>query len=195
MDPFDEQRQNSKDHNNLVESLKHATEEDFVKHIRRLPNRKWADTYLNLLRHIISVTGLANDDARLVTSIPKGQWILPVSINHRYVLAAPGGIRSGFVGIIFGPEYEGAPSLHATTSGEWRFRPFRGEKLDTPFFLTIKNIDHVLAKTALRVGWEQAMLIEISRAQGSPFKKFHQPIVFRAAMESFYRQKLLDVAF
>jgi 5-methylcytosine-specific restriction protein A len=190
-----EQDKNLSDYETFEAELRNATKDDFIRHIQHFPNRKWADSYLNLLRHILSVTGLANNDPRLVMSIPKGTWTLPVSINYRYILAAPGAGRHGLVGIIFGPEYENLFELHATINAEWRFRPLRGEGLDTPFFLTLENMEYALTNREIRIGWEQAMLTELPRAHSSPFKKFHQPIVYRAAMESFYRQKLLDAAF
>jgi len=60
-----------------------------VDRVRLFPSRMWADSYFDLMRELMEAMGVDKNDPRLVTSIPRsaGRWLLPVTINNRYVLA------------------------------------------------------------------------------------------------------------
>ena len=168
-----------------------------VERLRLSPNREWINNYLNLIKEVLDVTGFTNQDPRLVTSIPKSSpWFLPVSVNHRYVLAPCRRNNDFVVGIIYGPEFEHIPELQAKTVYYGRFNPLSGEnKKDAPFFLRFKNPSVPLLSEDIRRGWIQSILIEKQRAKSSPYRKYHQPIVYEAAMNINYRSAVLSEAF
>lgn len=61
-----------------------------IKQVRALGNARWARDYLAAARFLIDRLGLDPDDRRVNTSLPRrsAKWLLPITINHRYVLVA-----------------------------------------------------------------------------------------------------------
>lgn len=112
--------ENGDAHKRLVECVKFA------------PSREWINDYFELLRGLISFTGLSNDDPRLVLSIPKDK-VLPVTINRRYVLAA---YPHGNTMFIFGSQLARIPELINRSNRYGQFNPFSGEtEEDTPYLI------------------------------------------------------------
>ena len=44
-------------------------------------------------------------------------------------------------------------------------------------------------------GWRKTILIEKDRAKGSPYKKYHNPYVFKAAIDRKYRNDIFSLVF
>jgi hypothetical protein len=171
-----------------------ATSEQLIKRVKFAPSCEWIEGYFDLMKLLLETTGLSNDDPRLVTSIPQSDWLLPVSVNNRYVLAPRK--QDGFaVGIIYGPEFELKPHLQTQAISDWRFSPLPGEGIDTPFFIRFRDAGSILESPEIRDGWLDAALLEVQRAKSSPYRKFHQSIVYRAAVDLGYRKTILDKAF
>ena len=103
----------------------------------------------------------------------------------------------GFViGIIYGPEFELLLELQASVEGYGRFNPLRGEGvMDVPFFIRVDNAKRILESPVLRKGWLDAALFEMQRARSSPYRKFHQSVVYEAAVNLDYRATILENAF
>jgi hypothetical protein len=170
-----------------------------VERVRLAPSREWIDQYFSLLRDLLIATGLTNDDARLVTSIPKnsGGWFLPVTINNRYALAPYRNKTEFQIGIIYGADFLQLPELRKQVDHYGYFKQMRGEEqIETPLFLRFNEIsDLMLFDQQFKAGWIDAAKVEAGRAKNSPFRKFHEPAVYEAAMNLSYRKKLLDDAF
>lgn len=165
-----------------------------VERVRFAPGREWIDRYFDLMKLLIEATGLPSGDPRIVTSIPKGNWFLPVSVNNRYVLAPHRQEDNFQVGIIYGPEFEAMMELAQKVV--YHFRPLRGEHfVDTPVFLGFDTPGVILETAYVREGWIAAALLEVQRAKGSPYRAYHQPVVYEAAINIDYRRKVLDLAF
>jgi 5-methylcytosine-specific restriction protein A len=60
-----------------------------VKRIKYAPSREWVNSYFDLVKRVLDVTGLKNDNPRLVMSLSPNStgWHFPVTINNRYVVA------------------------------------------------------------------------------------------------------------
>lgn len=169
-----------------------------VERIRLFPSRVWADSYFGLMKEVIEAAALDKNDPRLVTSIPKspGSWLLPVTINQRYVLAPYRKNKEFFVGVIFGAMFKTVAELNFRTAFYGSFDPLRGESdLNTPYFLRFNAVSIASIPEDFRVGWIRAVLAELERASSSSFRKFHQPLVYEAAINAQYREKLLTEAF
>lgn len=170
-----------------------------VQQVRIAPNAGWISDYLDVMNMLIDSIGLQNGDPRLVTSIPQSRkWFLPVSVNHRYVLAPvkQGGEIS--IAIIFGPVYELMPELKASTTVIWRFSPLPpyGEDIaETPYLIGFSDARRILGSPEIIDCWLDAVRSEIHRAGSSPYHKFHQPAVYEAATNFDYRNQLLNEAF
>jgi hypothetical protein len=169
-----------------------------VERVSLAPDREWINGYFDLLKELLTFTGLKNDDPRLVLSIPKGK-ILPVTINRRYVLAAS---FSGIpvTGFIFGEQFRRIPELHSKKARPWRFRPFAGEsEEETPYFIWLeKKPSAILSEeitNELEDEWREAVLFEVNHGRTSSFRKFHEPVVYEAAVNLDYRAKVLEEAF
>lgn len=176
------------------------SESRLVKRFAKWPDRQWAESYLELVRELIQVSGLREEDPRLVMSVPRGKD-LPITVNSRYVLGAfgpdeenPGHGVLGLIlpasldevarrlpglirGVPFGPKYEGETDAN------------------TPLFVTLGVASPFDLDSALLSGWREAVQAECQHGQRSTFRKFHEPIVYRAATDLEYRKQLLDRAF
>ena len=169
-----------------------------AKQIKLFHDRQWINSYFDLLKHMIEFTGLKNDDARLVLSIPSNK-ILPVTINRRYVLAASfRGTRA--VGLIFSSQFSRIPALKAKAVDTWRYKPFSGEtQEEAPYFIWLKDAPHSIfadeITSELEDEWREAVIFEVEHGKSSPFRKYHERVVYEAAVNLTYRRELLDEAF
>jgi len=67
--------------------------------------------------------------------------------------------------------------------------------MDVPFFVRFENVNQILESPDLRENWLDAASFEVQRAKSSPYRKFHQSIVYMAAVDSDFRKVILDEAF
>jgi hypothetical protein len=61
--------------------------------------------------------------------------------------------------------------------------------------IAVDDIFSILTDETLLSGWLSAARLEMKRFKCSPFRKFHQPIVFLAAMDAAFREEILAEAF
>jgi PLD-like domain len=177
-------------------SQKVDAHEQLVEKVKLSKDRNWIDSYLNLMKELLDITGLDSDDARLVTSTPQSYGILPVTINNRYVLSSYRKKNDLLLGIIFPAIFENIEELKEKTKYYGKFKPLSGESsLDTPFYLRIECASKATVPEEFKKGWVSALLKETNRATGSPFRRHHEPLVYKAIMDLDYRQKVLDDAF
>jgi hypothetical protein len=168
--------------------------ETLVHRVQQAPNREWATNFLDLLNGLIAATGLAEDDARLVTSTPQDNRI-GVSINNRYVL---GSFFSGepTTGFIVGADIENVDELIETADEHMAFDALSGEATDeTPHWVEFTGEPERMVSQPFRRAWVSAVYNELERASGSPYQDSHEPLVFRAAVDREYRNQVLRDAF
>lgn len=73
---------------------------------------------------------------------------------------------------------------------------FAGEAADNvPRFVSFSVASEFNFGPEVLEGWQQALLAECDHQQTSNFRKYHEPVVFRATTELNYRRRLLDRAF
>jgi hypothetical protein len=168
--------------------------ETLVHRVQQAPNREWATNFLDLLNGLIAATGLAEDDARLVTSTPQDNRI-GVSINNRYVL---GSFFSGepTTGFIVGADIENVDELIETADEHMAFDALSGEATDeTPHWVEFTGEPERMVSQPFRRAWVSAVYNELERASGSPYQDSHEPLVFRTAVDREYRNQVLRDAF
>lgn len=165
-----------------------------VDRVKQVSDRKWINCYFDLVKRVIDATELTNDDPRLVTSIRKEPVLFPISINNRWVLSSHKKNGEWYIRIIYGYEFEFLPKLQAQVSHHSRFRSLSGEGVNTPFLLSFKDIGALL-DGEWDVGWLHAAKAEVIRAKASPYRKYHQSVVYEAAVNLDYRTRVLNTAF
>ncbi len=182
-------------------------QERFAQKIKFAPSREWVNSYFDLVKHVLDVTGLENDNPRLAMSLSprKTNWHFPVSINWRYVIAMQkkkvDGKTNHFVGLIFAPYYRDISELSRDRHIKlrWQFDNLRGEKAEPPVFLSFDNLYQaaslITSSELVRQCWRDALLAEISRAKASPVRKFHQPKVYKLITDKNFRSEILDMAY
>lgn len=154
--------------------------------IRSFPSRQWITDYFDLAREIIQDFEIANDDPRLVMSIPKG-GALPVTINQRYVLR---GSRNGRVGLIMPSEYNPGP--------DEKVHPdyfFNKMHIREALWVEFPTWDRIELPERVKTCWKTAIEEELGQGRRSSFRMFHQPVVFMAIVNLEYRKLVLDQAF
>jgi hypothetical protein len=168
--------------------------ETLVHRVQQAPSREWASDFLDLLNDLIAATGLAEEDARLVTSIAQNDRIA-VSINNRYVL---GSFFSGepTTGFIVSADTENVDELVETADEHMAFNSLSGEADgETPHWVEFTGEPERMVSESFRREWISAVYDELERASGSPYQNSHEPLVFRAAAEEEYRNRILREAF
>lgn len=179
-----------------------------VKRIKYSPSREWTNSYFDLVKRILDVTGLKNDNPRLVMSLSPNStgWHFPVTINNRYVVALRKKKENAntrlFVGSIFNFLARDIPQLQIGfhSKGHWgQFSNLRGEYSEPPYFLRFANFPEFLywLDTSEQVyeSWREALLAEVERAKSSPYRKSHEPIMYRMAVDVNFRAEILDLAY
>lgn len=182
-------------------------QERFVQKVKLAPSREWANLYFDLAKQVLDISGLKNDDPRLIMSLSpnKNGWYFPVTINFRYVIAwqkrkIDGQVKY-FVGLIFASYCRNIPELsrdrHIQES--WKFSNLRGEFSEPPYFLRFDNLYEAASLIAssdpVKQCWHDALTTEVNRAKASPYRRFHQPKVYKSVIDKNFRAETLDMAF
>lgn len=179
-----------------------------VKRIKYSPSREWSNSYFDLVKRILDVTGLKNDNPRLVMSLSPNSrgWHFPVTINNRYVVALRKKKENDrsrlFVGLIFNFIARDIPQLQpnfSSKSGWWQFSNGRSSYSEPPYFLSFSNFPELLywLDTSEQVYQSclEALLVEVKRAKSSPYRKSHEPIMYKMAVDVNFRAEILDLAY
>lgn len=169
-------------------------ENDLIERLRQAPDRKWAESYLDLAKELVEITGLGNDDPRLVMSLRQGKF-LPVTINRRYVLAAP--LGQAVVELILPASMKAQIEKLPGVIRHGSFAPgFSRETNDNvPRFVSFSMAPKFNFSPEVLEGWQQTLLAERDHGRASPSRRFHEPTVYRAVMDLAFRRHVLDRAF
>jgi hypothetical protein len=167
-----------------------------IEKVNIFSDRNWLNSYLDLAESLISRLGIKSNDSRLAMSIPqKGYWILPISINNRYVLAPFFKKGRAMIGIIYGSEYAQMPNIQSSVIEDGKFSALSGEKeIDVPYFLKFQSAEEIIEDNVIYEGWLKAAEFELNRAQASSFRKFHSHEAFKLVMDHEYRQMIFEKA-
>lgn len=169
-----------------------------IEIFKQSPNRDWIEQYLDLIKEIIECGQLKNNDPRLVLSLSQRKN-LSVTINRRYVLS---GFRKskplvGFIFLYDFPQISQLMSLAVSPEfSSYQYKPHVGEIAEqAPYFLALEGFPQSLLTAEQKTAWKQAIISELERCQSSPYKKYHEPIVYQAAVDMNYREVLLNQLF
>jgi hypothetical protein len=172
-----------------------ADEDSFIEHLYLTQDRTWLEKYFDLIAEIIDISKLSSGDPRLVTSVVRNNAYLPVTINNRYVLVASK--NSDEINIICQKQLGSRKDLHSGVIFEFRQLPGERKYNDIPPIM-VEIDENLVILEELRVspyGWKQTILTETDRAKGSPYKKYHNPFVFKAATDKEYRNAIFSLVF
>lgn len=166
---------------------------ELVQRVSKAPSPEWIFSYFKLVDGVLSETGLTNDDPRLLMSIPQA-GTLPVTVNNRYVLVAFRG-ESSRTEFILPPTEKSEPYIEqADYTG--RFDSIYDEdESDRPWFVGFDGIPNRIVDDEFREVWMSAVKEEMDRAEKAPQRRYHEPVVYRAAQDREYREKVIREAF
>lgn len=168
--------------------------EKLVETVSRAPSRGWIESYFELVEAIISETGLRSDDPRLVMSLP-GKGTLPVTVNNRYVLVAFRGGESSTEFILTGNQGGVNPYLNKSDN-KGRFNAIYDEdESKRPWFVRFEGNPQDAVDDEFRRFWLTAVRNEMKRIDKSPYRRYHEPVVYKAAEDSEYREQVFNEAF
>lgn len=168
--------------------------ETLVDILQMAPSQEWADSFFDLLADVLLTWELESDDPRLVTSIAQKDRIA-VSINNRYVLGAfPADEPS--TGFIIEDGTKNVESLIEAADEYMAFETLSGENEDdTPHWVEYNGYPKRMMNDSFRRGWMKAISDELERASGSPYQQYHEPLVYRMAVDEEYRERILRDAY
>jgi biotin operon repressor len=178
-------------------------EERLIERLRLAPDRQWAESFLDLAGKLVEAAELGGDDPRLVMSIPKAKC-LPITLNSRYVLSAfegderdEGDPRHAVIGLILPATMKEHINELPGVIGHGPFdSAYAGEAADNvPRYVRFSIDSKFNLGPQVLEGWRQALLAERDHGSRSRFRRFHEPVVYRAVTDLQYRRELLDRAF
>lgn len=145
------------------------------------------------MSHLISATGLPEDDPRLVTGIAQDDRIT-LSINTRMAIGA---FFSGEpkVSFLIGDDAENVDELIEKSDDYLPFNTLSGEEEEAPHWVEYEGEPERMVNPAFRGEWMKAALREIGRASASIHQGSHEPLVYQAAVDESYRKQVLRKAF
>ncbi|MEX2215183.1 MAG: endonuclease/exonuclease/phosphatase family protein [Phycisphaeraceae bacterium] len=162
-----------------------------VSRIRRMPNKAWAEAWLDLLHRLFRHTGLIEADPSLVTSMPKvtGRYrLVPTTINRRWVIVPIP--QDQMIALILSRE----DANHLKHGGiEFEFRPTSRAEERPPVMVRWNPLTPMPMK--LMHAWLHAANSELERCYYSNYWKHHRPVVHRAVCDEEFRCELLSEAF
>ena len=117
-----------------------------------------------------------------------------MTVNNRYVLVAFRGEQSR-TEFILPPTKKSEPYIEqADYTG--RFDPIYDEyESERPWFVGFDGIPNRIVDEEFREVWMSAVNKEMERAEKAPQRRYHDPVVYRAAQDREYREKVIREAF
>ena len=182
-------------------------QKQLFKKMSFFPSREWINTYFDLVKRALDVTGLDIDDPRLSMSLSpqKTGWQFPMTINFRYVIAAQkkrvNGQDQYSVGLIFTSYCRYIPELSQDRHIDepWKFRNLPGEFSEPPCFLRFNDLYAaarlISSLDPVKQCWQEALMAEVNRANASPFRRFHRPNVYKLVKDLNIRASTLDMLY
>lgn len=165
-----------------------------VQTVSKAPSPEWIYSYFGLAEDLLSKTDLSNDDPRLLMSLPEA-GTLPITVNNRYALVAFRGGQSR-TEFILPPNSEKAKSYLEKADRTGRFDPIYSEdEAERPWFVGFDGLPDQAVDDEFRDLWMTAVKQEMERAEKSPYRRFHQPVVYKAVRDHDYRKKVIRDAF
>lgn len=170
------------------------THEELVHQAAGAPSPEWAYSYFKLADVLLSETVLSNEDPRLLMSLPQA-GALPITVNNRYVLVAFRDKRSRTEFILPSDTPEVEAYVEEADYSE-RFDPIYDEdESETPWFVGFDGLPQQPVDDTFKELWIQAVKTEMERATASPYRKYHEPVFYKAARNREYRERVISEAF
>jgi len=170
-----------------------VTDEELAQKVKLAPSREWANSYFDLVKEILDVTKISEDNPRLLMSLrQKDRRYFPITINSRYVIVSD----TQDVGLIFTPNYREIPELRKKDNFEFKNR---NPDIEPPCFLWFDSLDEIVSllnsSKKVRQCWHDALIAEVNNAKLSRFRQHHQPKIYKLVADKIFRAKILDMAF
>lgn len=171
------------------------SERELIEYLRAIPDgAEWVAKYFDLVGLVYKELGLETGDQRVALTMPRSEWLLPLSINNRYslfplhdgqdvriaILAPDGTVDPGkrwhgaeyLVGFGATPKDEGTP----------------------PIVVTFPRPDMVQKPQVVRA-WRNAMARQLEYGKRSANRTYHSEAALRACLDVDYRQFILKEAY
>jgi hypothetical protein len=175
-----------------------ARRKHLVETIARAPSRHWIEQYFELLERAIQVSGLRNDDPRIVTSCTQAKNI-NLTINRCYVLTSFR--KRNSIGMILPQNFQVKQYREINIC---HYKPNEPFKLFTrkagrdPYIyveFTVKNDDLSNIPEDILNSWLSVVSIQPNGWDESRYRKSHEPLVYRTAIDKMFRKRFIDEAF
>jgi len=162
--------------------------------IRRSPSQEWVESFFDLLQDVIATWKLTSDDPRLVISVAQSDRIA-ISINNRYVLGAFLANEPS-IGFILKHDTKHLATFIEKADAHEEYKALSGEDdEDTPHWVEYNGYPKRMMSDSFRHTWMNAISEELDRAEGSPYQRYHEPIVYQMAVDPVYKKQALQKAF
>ncbi len=165
-----------------------------IEIIKQAPNKQWIEEYLDLVKELLDFTGLTENDPRLSVSSTKDYGI-GVNVNSRHTLTSRGQGKP-WAGFIFGSDFDHLAALRDRATYSHQFKPHHGEVAGkTPYILRFEGAPKIVLNVHEQKAWREAVLVELKRRKSTPYKRFHNPLAYKAVVDLEYRALVLEEAF
>ena len=184
----------------LVTKIYDISYERLLTSIRKIykysPEIRWIEDFFDLAKELVEFAQLDSNDPRLVTSIRKDGYIA-ITIGRRYVLCPvyaqvskkkyPNYRQEFTVGLIMPLEYEPVgDSDNVVYTGY-----FSENKENIAKWVVFYRKNRINFSDHIKDLWKKAVIAELKRCKISPYRKFHEPLVYEAIVNQSFRNKVL----
>jgi hypothetical protein len=165
------------------------TESAILAYFEQWNNQKWEREFFRLLRTAITASRLPKDSPYLAVTITKTMKIT-CQVNNRVILASHSKGKNSSLTLMLPLEFESQvqhfPNIFAVEHFGSKQRP---ESLLVRFVVD----DLAILESSIVNLWIQAIQAELQRKFKSPFKRFHQNILYDIALNDSMLDEMFEI--
>jgi len=166
------------------------TEIEIKNYLKKWNNRNWEFGFFMLINKAIKLSSLKSDSNYLALTLTKSKQIT-VQINNRIILKSHTKGKKKSIGFILPLEFESQIKSYKNIDKEMEyFTSHKKEKQSLLIHFLYENIDKI-DKTILQL-WERAINNELKRKFKSPYKKYHQDIIYDIATDNIKLKNIFN---
>lgn len=171
---------------NSEKSILKISEISLINYLQKWDNNQWEWDFFEMIKKAIDLSALSKKDKYLTLTLTNSGSIT-FQINNRYVLKSHSYGKPELIGMMLPLEFRDYINKYKDEIHE--IEPFTHNKSEVALWVLFKKKKLVFDDIINNL-WKEAITKEINRKYLSPYKRFHQELIFDIAMDIEKRKKL-----
>ncbi len=165
------------------------TEISIINYLKKWNNKKWEYNFFKLIKKVIEISSLSKESDYLALTLTKSRQIT-VQINNRIVLKSHTKGKINSIGFILPLEFENEIKNYKNIHKIEYFTNHKKEKQSLLIRFLYDNISKI-DKKIINL-WKKAIKNELKRKFKSPYKQYHQDIIYDIATDDIKLNDIFD---